>query len=142
MGVLVTSVILDLVAVRNAMELWWAYSWVSLYAGVTMAVIALPMTLMDTFALQPDIRLHRMRRLHEWLQAGAVLLFLGSWMLRDISGGAAGLSSTTLQLSLAGAILAVFSALAGDELVFRMSSLRERRRVPRRPTHYIHHTGR
>jgi uncharacterized membrane protein len=142
LGLMVTSVIFDLVAVRNGMELWWTYSWVSLYAGITMAVIALPMTLVNNFDVQPENRLHRVRRLHEWLQAGAVLLFLGSWMLRDINGGAAGVSSSTLQLSLAGAAIAVLSALAGDELVFRMRSLRERRRATRRPTHYLHHPSR
>lgn len=142
LGLLVTSVIFDQVAVRNEMELWWTYSWVSLYAGVTMAVIALPMTLLDDFAVQPDIRLHRVRRLHEWLQAGAVLLFVGSWMLRDISGSASSVSSSALQLSAAGAALAVLSALMGDELVFRMRSFRERRRAAGRPTRYIHHTGR
>lgn len=142
LGLMITSVIFDLVAVRNGMELWWTYSWVSLYAGITLAVIALPMTLVDNFAVQPDIRLHRVRRLHEWLQAGAVLLFLGSWMLRDINGGVAGVSASTLQLSLAGAVVAVLSALAGDELVFRMRSFRERRRATRRPTQYIHHTDR
>jgi uncharacterized membrane protein len=119
LGLLATAVVFDIVYLIGEEPVMAAVSYWMMAAGLLGALVAAPFGLIDWLAIAPDTRAKKIGKLHGIGNGVVTLLFLGSWLIR---GGDEGYvpSALACTLSFAGALLALFTAWLGGELVSRL----------------------
>ncbi|GAB2580662.1 hypothetical protein GCM10027034_09650 [Ramlibacter solisilvae] len=117
LGLLATAVIFDLIYLFSGRQIMAAVSFWMMGAGIVGALVAAPFGLIDWLGIPPGTRAKRIGALHGGGNVAVALLFIVSFFSRDVAY-APGLGS--MACSLAGAILALFTAWLGGELVDRL----------------------
>jgi uncharacterized membrane protein len=110
MTLLGIAVALDIVGMVSRSSVIWLLSYSIMGAGIAGAVIAAPSGLIDWVSRPRSSRSRTIGRVPGLGTVLAVLLFIGSWVLRtpyELPG------SASLALSFVGAVLAVLSAIWG-----------------------------
>jgi uncharacterized membrane protein len=119
LGLLATGVIFDLVYFGTDNELFAVVAYWMLVAGVIGALLAAPFGFADWLKIPRGTRARRVGALHGGGNLVVALLFIGSVWLRT-TGGTAPAPDGAYVCSFLGAILALFTAWLGGELVDRM----------------------
>jgi len=117
LGLLATAVIFDLIYFGTGREILAAVSYWMIAAGIVGALVAAPFGLIDWLAIPPGTRAKRIGAMHGGGNLVVSLLFIISFFSRD-TAYAPGLGS--MAFSFAGAVLALFTAWMGGELVGRL----------------------
>jgi len=117
LGLLATAVIFDLIYLGTGREILAAVSYWMIAAGIVGALVAAPFGLIDWLAIPPGTRAKRIGAMHGGGNLLVSLLFIISFFSRD-TAYAPGLGS--IAFSFAGALLALFTAWLGGELVARL----------------------
>ncbi len=117
LGLLATSVFFDVIGMISFGEVWSLVSYWTMAAGILGALIAAPFGFIDWLSIPRGTRARRIGRLHGIGNLLVVVLFLGSWMMRNPYETAGTLAMT---LSFAGAALALLTGWLGGELVSRL----------------------
>lgn len=118
LGLLVTAVIFDAIALFTKSNGWFEISYFMIGAGVIGGLLAAPFGAIDFFHIPKGTRARRIGAMHGIGNLALVALFAGSWMLRR---DAPRLPETlALLLSFAAAPLGAVTAWLGGELVDRL----------------------
>jgi uncharacterized membrane protein len=117
LGLLATSVVFDLIFLANrepemAIAAYWTQA-----AGLIGGLIAAPFGLLDWMRIPIDTRAKRVGAIHGIGNGIVILLFLGSWLLRNDPSHIP--PAFALLLSFSGAALAFVTGWLGGELVVR-----------------------
>jgi uncharacterized membrane protein len=118
LGALALAALFDLIALLSGNALMALVAYWLIVAGVIAGVLAAPFGLIDLLALPSGSRAARVGRRHGVGNALVLLLFAGSWLLRE--GRAEEPPVLALMLSYAGVALASVTAWLGGELVSRL----------------------
>ena len=118
LGLLATGVVFDVIyLIWGRAEMASVAYWM-IGAGIVGGLLAAPFGWIDWFAIPSDTRAKRIGLMHGLANSAALLLFAGSWWLRnDLPERPEMLASL---LSLVGAGLAGFGGWLGGELVERL----------------------
>ncbi len=117
LGLLATAVVFDLVALISGNPDWWTVSYWMMAAGIIGALLAAPFGLIDFLAIPHNTRARRIGAMHGMGNGVVAVLFVISWLLRDVGQPAPMLA---LLCSFGGALLALLTAWLGGELVSRL----------------------
>lgn len=117
LGLLATAVVFDLVWLGTRNPVMAAVSFWMMAAGIIGAVVAAPFGLVDWLAIDKNTRAKRIGALHGGGNAVVALLFVGSWLMRSADQPP---PTTAIALGIVGALIALFTAWLGGELVARM----------------------
>jgi uncharacterized membrane protein len=117
LGLLAMAVIFDILTLAGLAQLAQASYWM-IAAGVVTGLLAAPFGLIDWLAIPANTRAKRIGAIHGAGNVVVVLLFAGSWLLRDSTMST--VSTNALILSFAGGVLALITAWLGGELVDRL----------------------
>lgn len=118
LGLLVTAVIFDVIALVTRGSGWFEISFFMIGAGVIGGLLAAPFGAIDFFAIPHGTRARRVGAMHGIGNLALVALFAASWLLRR---DAPRLPETlALMLSFAAAPLGAVTAWLGGELVDRL----------------------
>ncbi len=117
LGLLATSVVFDLIFLANrepemAIAAYWTQA-----AGLIGGLIAAPFGLLDWMRIPTHTRARRVGAIHGIGNGIVILLFLGSWLLRNDPSHIP--PAFALLLSFSGAALAFVTGWLGGELVVR-----------------------
>jgi len=118
-GLLMTAVIFDLIALGTGSNQFWTVSYWLMAAGVVGGLIAAVFGLLDWAHLPGHTRASRIGVLHGLGNVVVLLLFAGSWWMRAAPGQPP--ASNVLALSFIGAGLLFVTGWLGGELVARLS---------------------
>ena len=119
LGLLATAVIFDILYLIFDNPLFPTVSFYMIAAGVIGGLLAAIFGFIDWSGLPNNSRAKRIGLWHGLGNFTIVLLFIGSWLLRRSNVDFIP-ESLALTLSFAGAILALFTAWIGGELVYRL----------------------
>jgi uncharacterized membrane protein len=139
LGLLATAVLFDIIYLATGHDVMAAVSYWMMAAGIIGALLAAPFGFIDWLAIPKGTRAKRIGAMHGGGNLLVALLFIVSWLTRDTDYSPA---LANMIWSFAGAIIALFTAWLGGELVARLgvgvdedanldasSSLGERRRA-------------
>lgn len=118
LGLLATAVVFDLAWLITDNPVMSAVSYWMMAAGIVGALAAAPFGLIDWLAIAPGTRAKKIGKLHGLGNGVVSLLFIVSWLLRGSADNAPPLAA--IALGLLGALLALFTAWLGGELVARL----------------------
>jgi uncharacterized membrane protein len=118
LGLLATAVVFDLAFLATDRPEMAAVSYWMMAAGLVGALVAAPFGLVDWLAIEKNTRAKRIGAMHGGGNAVVTLLFAASWLLRGEPLDAPGV--VPVLLGICGALLALFTAWLGGELVARM----------------------
>src|SRR5512138_267664 len=119
LGLLATAVVFDILYLIFNNALFPTVSYYMIAAGAIGGLLAAVFGFLDWSSLPSNSRAKRIGLWHGLGNFVIVLLFIGSWLLRRNNVDFVP-NSLALILSFAGAILALFTAWIGGELVFRL----------------------
>jgi len=117
LGLLATAVIFDLIFLGTHHEVMAAVSYWMMAAGIVGALIAAPFGFIDWLSIPKDTRARKIGAIHGGGNLVVALLFIVSWLTRDTQYAPV---LGNMVWSFAGAILALFTAWLGGELVGRL----------------------
>lgn len=117
LGLLATAVLFDIIFLATRNEVMAAVSYWMMAAGIIGAVLAAPFGFIDWLAIPKGTRAKRIGAMHGGGNLIVALLFIVSWLTRDTSYSP---TAGNMVWSFAGAILALFTAWLGGELVDRL----------------------
>jgi uncharacterized membrane protein len=119
LGLLATAVAFDIVALVQNDPSWYHISFWMIAAGIIGGLLAAVFGLIDWLAIPSGTRAKRIGLLHGGSNLVVVLLFIGSWFIRQ---GSDQMIPTTgaLVLSFVAAAIALFGGWLGGELVDRL----------------------
>lgn len=116
-GLLLTSVAFDALALVVSSPSMSAAAYWMLVGGIVGGVIAAPFGLIDLMAIPVGTRASRIGTWHAVGNVVVLCLFISSWALRSSTAAAPGLA---VFLSMAGALVVLMTAWLGGELVSRL----------------------
>lgn len=117
-GLLVGSVVFDLVSLFPYKPLLAAAAYWMLTAGIVGGLVAAPFGLIDLMAIPERTRASRIGSMHAVGNVIVLALFIGSWVLRP--SGEVAPPTMALTLSIAGAAMVIMTAWMGAELISRL----------------------
>lgn len=117
-GLLVGSVLFDVLSISADQPSLAAAAYWMLAAGIVGGLVAAPFGLIDLMAIPERTRASRIGSMHAVGNVIVLALFIGSWILRP-SGDVAP-PTMALALSLAGAALVILTAWMGAEMMTRL----------------------
>lgn len=117
-GLLVTSVIFDILHLSTGSPLMATVTYWMMAAGIIGGLVAAPFGTIDWLAIPQGTRAKKIGALHGGGNVLVLLLFAGSWWLRRAAPEDP--SSLAIVLSLAGVGIAAVTAWLGGELVDRL----------------------
>lgn len=118
LGLLATAVIFDIAFLATGRPEMAAVAYWMMAAGLIGALVAAPFGLIDWLAIEKNTRAKRIGAMHGGGNAIVTLLFLASWLLRGDPAEPPGV--LPVLLGIAGALIALFTAWLGGELVARL----------------------
>lgn len=118
-GLLVTSVIFELIALSSGSAQFWTVSYWLIAGGLIGGVIAAVFGVLDWRNVPSQTRAHSIGIIHGLGNATVLALFAASWWIRPAPDQAP--SATALMLSILGAALLFVTGWLGGELVARLS---------------------
>jgi uncharacterized membrane protein len=118
-GLLAMAVVFDVIAIGAGQAYWSEIAYWMIAAGVVTALLAAPFGLIDWLAIPRGTRAKRIGAVHGIGNLIVVLLFAGSWLLRDPTARPP--AAPELTLSFLGAVLLLMTGWLGGELVDRLS---------------------
>ncbi|WP_280156281.1 DUF2231 domain-containing protein [Piscinibacter sp. XHJ-5] len=119
LGLLATAVMFDIAFLVTDRPEMAAVSYWMMAAGLIGALVAAPFGLVDWLAIEKNTRAKRIGALHGGGNAVVTLLFAASWLLRGGNpSDPPGIMA--ILLGLVGALIALFTAWLGGELVARL----------------------
>jgi uncharacterized membrane protein len=118
LGLLATSVAFDIVGVAQGDVSWYRISYWMIAAGIIGGLCAAVFGLIDWMIIPDGSRAKRIGLLHGGTNVLVVLLFTGSWWMREANDQNP--SSGALTLSFLGVVLALVGGWLGGELVDRL----------------------
>jgi uncharacterized membrane protein len=117
LGLLATAVVFDIIFLVTKNEVMAAVSYWMMAAGIVGGLLAAPFGLIDWLAIPKGTRAKRIGAMHGGGNLVVTLLFIVSWLTRDTSYAP---QVGNMIWSFGGAILALFTAWLGGELVDRL----------------------
>ncbi len=117
-GLFVTAVLFDLLTMWRGEPKWSQAAFYMVATGIIGGLVSAVFGLIDWIAIPGGTRAKYIGAWHGLGNVGVVVLFLGSWLLRQDSPAAPTASAMTL--SVAGVLLAVITGWLGGELVDRL----------------------
>ncbi|HYO14309.1 MAG TPA: DUF2231 domain-containing protein [Thermoanaerobaculia bacterium] len=118
LGLLGTSLVVDIAHLATGNPLWGTISYWLIVAGILSGLVAAPFGLIDWLAIPTGTRAKRIGLLHGGGNVVVLLLFVVSWwMRRDDPGNPEGLA---IGLSTVAVLLALVTGWLGGELVDRL----------------------
>ena len=117
LGLLATAVLFDIIYLARHDEVMAAVSYWMMAAGIIGALLAAPFGFIDWLAIPKGTRAKRIGAMHGGGNLVVALLFIVSWLTRDTDYAPV---MANMVWSFAGAILALFTAWLGGELVDRL----------------------
>lgn len=118
LGLLPTSLVLDLITLANKDPRWSEFAFWLIAAGVVSGLVAAVFGLIDWLAIPPNTRAKSIGTLHGVGNVVVVGLFIVGWFLRRPHPGDPG--AIALALSFIGIGLALVTGWLGGELVDRL----------------------
>jgi uncharacterized membrane protein len=118
LGLLATAVAFDIVGLAKSDVSWFGISYWMIAAGIIGGLLAAVFGLIDWWAIPAGTRAKNIGLMHGGVNVLVVLLFIGSWLLRN--SAPQNPSSTALALSFIALALALFGGWLGGELVDRL----------------------
>jgi len=118
LGLLATSLFFDIAHLSSGNPQWAMISYWLIAVGIITALLAAVFGLVDWLAIPAGTRAKRIGLLHGGGNVLVVLLFVGSWLLRQDDPGHP--ESAALFLSVAAVLLALVTGWLGGELVDRL----------------------
>jgi uncharacterized membrane protein len=118
-GLLVMAAVFDLIALGTGRAYWSEIAYWMIAAGVVTGLMAAPFGLIDWMAIPWNTRAKRIGAVHGLGNLAVVLLFAGSWLLRDPAARPP--AAAELTLSFAGGALLLVTGWLGGELVDRLA---------------------
>ena len=118
-GLLMTAVVFELIAIGTGSVEFWTVSYWLIAAGLVGGAVAAIFGLLDWWQLPNRTRANRIGILHGVGNALVLALFATSWWLRENPGAPP--TPTALYLSVLGAALLLLTGWLGGELVSRLS---------------------
>lgn len=119
LGLLATAVVFDVIHLITGSAQWALISFWMIAAGVIGGLLAAPFGTIDWTAIPSGTRAKRVGAVHGLGNVLVVVLFGGSWLLRN-AGVETAPGTLALVLSFAGGGLAVVTGWMGGELVDRL----------------------
>lgn len=119
LGLLATAVVFDLIHIVTGSGPWALVSFWMIAAGVIGGLLAAPFGTIDWSGIPPGTRARRVGAVHGLGNVLVLLLFGGSWLLRN-AGVETDPGPLPLALSLAGGGLSILTGWLGGELVDRL----------------------
>jgi uncharacterized membrane protein len=119
LGLLAMAVIFDIIHLATTHGYWSEIAYWMIAAGIITGLVAAPFGLVDWLAIPAGTRAKRIGLWHGGGNAIVLLLFAGSWWLRQ--SGPQEPMTTAYVLSFGGVILALVTGWLGGELVDRLS---------------------
>lgn len=119
LGLLAMAVIFDLIAIALGQGYWSEIAFWMMAAGVVTGLLAAPFGFIDWLAIPAGTRAKRIGAVHGAGNVLVVLLFAGSWLMRQSAPQAP--DALALTLSFAAGALAMFTGWLGGELVDRLA---------------------
>jgi uncharacterized membrane protein len=117
LGLLATAVVFDLIYLGTHSQIMAAVSYWMMAAGIIGALVAAPFGFIDWLSIPKGTRAKRIGAMHGGGNLLVAALFIVSWLTRDTTYTPA---LGNMVWSFAGAILALFTAWLGGELVDRL----------------------
>lgn len=118
LGLLATAVVFDIIGLIQHSYSWYRINFWMIAGGIVGGLVAAAFGLVDWFEIPAGTRAKRIGLYHAVLNTLVVLLFVASWFLRQSNDEVP--TSAALTLSFAGALISLFGAWLGGELVYRM----------------------
>jgi len=118
LGLLATAVAFDIVGLAQSDASWFRTSFWMIAAGIIGGLCAAIFGLVDWIAIPGGTRAKRIGLLHGATNVVVVLLFIGSWFMRQANGQIP--STGALTLSFVAVVLALVGGWLGGELVDRL----------------------
>ena len=118
-GLLMTSLVFDLIALATGSAQFWIVSYWLIAGGLIGGVVAAVFGALDWSRVPGHTRANRIAILHGAGNTAVLLLFVASWSMRSVPELAA--PSLAILLSIIGASLLVVTGWLGGELVARLS---------------------
>jgi uncharacterized membrane protein len=118
LGLLATGVVFDLIYLAGGNTVMAAVAYWMIAAGIVGALVAAPFGTIDWMAIQPGTRAKKIGMVHGLGNVVVSLLFVASWLLRGDAASQPPMLAYVL--SFAGAVIALFTAWLGGELVSRL----------------------
>lgn len=121
LGLLAMGVIFDLVHFGTDDAVFAVVAYWMLVAGIVGALLAAPFGFIDWLAIPRDTRAKRVGAMHGGGNLVVSLLFIASaWLRKDAMDDGVAVPTAAYVCSFAGALLALFTAWLGGELVDRL----------------------
>lgn len=120
LGLLATAVIFDIIYLITDRQGFATAAAYMIAAGIIGGLVAAVFGLIDWLGIPPRTRAKRIGAVHGLGNVVIVVLFAISWLLRSDAPGWAP-NGAALTFSFAGAVLALFTAWLGGELVERLA---------------------
>jgi uncharacterized membrane protein len=117
LGLLATAVVFDLIYLATGADVMAAVSYWMMAAGIVGGLLAAPFGFIDWLAIPKGTRAKRIGAMHGGGNLLVTLLFIVSWLTRDTDYAP---QLGNMIWSFGGAILALFTAWLGGELVARL----------------------
>ena len=118
-GLLVMAAVFDLITLATGRAYWSEVAYWMMAAGVVTGLLAAPFGLIDWLAIPWSTRAKRVGAVHGLGNLAVVLLFAGSWWLRDPMTRPP--AAPELALSFFGGALLLVTGWLGGELVDRLA---------------------
>lgn len=118
-GLLVTAVVFELIAMGTSRSEFWLVSYWLIASGLVGGAVAAVFGLLDWRQIPGRTRANKIGILHGAGNAAVLALFAASWWLRDDPGQPP--APIALYLSVIGAALLLLTGWLGGELVSRLS---------------------
>jgi uncharacterized membrane protein len=117
LGLLATAVVFDLIWLGTRNPVMGEVSFWMMAAGIVGALVAAPFGLIDWLAITPNTRAKRIGALHGGGNAVVSVLFIASWLMRSANQPP---PNGAIAVGIVGALIALFTAWLGGELVARL----------------------
>lgn len=118
LGLLTTAVIFDVIYLVTGNSTWTTVSYWMMAAGIIGGLIAAVFGFIDYLNIPTRTRAKRIGMFHGLVNLGVMILFIGSWLLRNDQPFSP--TTTALALSFTGAAASLLGGWLGGELVERL----------------------